>query len=813
MLSLGLGGLVRTLLHAPRSRRRSIAAATLGALALIGSLLVATPASALNDTGTGGVFVPTTGRILDTKNNIGGYSTPMPAKTWRTVQVAGLAGLPDDGSVGAVSVVATVADITTAGQLFGRPDADTKYTLMGIYGGEQQQNTSFSSVLAVGADGTIQVYAETSARLILDVQGYYTANTDGTAPGGFVPLNGKRVADTRSGTGLPQAQLTTGKSAVLQVTGTAGVPAGASAVIVNLVAMNATSNVGFLTPYPTGAARPANSFNYVGGTTTTMQAQVQLSADGKITVYNANSTMDLAIDVQGYFTATGGSGAVFTPGSGRIFDTRATGNTILAGNEIRAIDVAGQAGVPIMGSGMNSVVLTLTANAANGSGWGRVWPNGTSEPDTASLRYDNGTVRSNTITVPVGADGKVNLHNIGNGATNFIIDVQGWYSNSQAPTISCDTPYAAGSWNSTIPDSISCTIVAPPAAASDQYLTVDSPQGTEFTELSTSASVTRTATFSPSGGETDLYAAVTDQDGNPLAESTYAFGLGDWSAQALSLSPSDGSAAPLPLALSVLPGAETAFLDDESAIYTISANEDMSSPIWTSDPSQDEVVVPTDLLQDGATYYWTAQVSGATSWGSASTSVTTDPQAVTIDTTVEDPESTPATTASQGTTTAASVDDSEAASGGGMTTMGNTAVPFPEYKVVNKTLIDKYHVDYTRPLGACRAPKGSTCTFTADKTVTVTIGTAFSAERRQIAASLNIDASASQHYGMTIQSKKTPSYNKVWVCGAMGYYWKYKIVRHTVSPSPTKPKDTTSGWRYAFRPSYNQYGCHWENGK
>ncbi len=66
-------------------------------------------------------------------------------------------------------MVATVAE-SPGRQLFGRPDADTKYTLMGIYGGEQQQNTSFSSVLAVGADGTIQVYAETSARLILDVQ-------------------------------------------------------------------------------------------------------------------------------------------------------------------------------------------------------------------------------------------------------------------------------------------------------------------------------------------------------------------------------------------------------------------------------------------------------------------------------------------------------------------------------------------------------------------------------------------------------------------------------------------------------------------
>ncbi|MDP4331966.1 hypothetical protein Q7F20_01135 [Curtobacterium sp. A7_M15] len=613
---------MRTLLHAPRSRRRSIAAVTLGALALIGSLLVATPASALNDTGTGGVFVPTTGRILDTKNNIGGYSTPMPAKTWRTVQVAGLAGLPDDGSVGAVSVVAMVADITTAGQLFGRPDADTKYTLMGIYGGEQQQNTSFSSVLAVGADGTIQVYAETSARLILDVQGYYTANTDGTAPGGFVPLNGKRVADTRSGTGLPQQQLTTGKSAVLQVTGTAGVPADASAVIVNLVAINSTSNVGFLTPYPTGAARPANSFNYAGGTTTTMQAQVQLSADGKITVYNANSTTDLAIDVQGYFTATGGSGAVFTPGSGRIFDTRATGNTILAGNETRAIDVAGQAGVPVMGSGINSVVLTLTANAANGSGWGRVWANGTSEPDTASLRYDNGTVRSNTITVPVGANGKINLHNIGNGATNFIIDVQGWYANPSAPSVVCPQPYSSDAVIIT-PDStaVECTISASPATTSGERLVyaVDSEDVTQV-DLSQSASITTTVAVELSRGTHSITAYRAYANGDGADETDYTFTVGDWSASALQGTPSaDEVTDELPY-LGVSLSEEYNFPTDATFAFTVSTDSAGAAVVWESGEQADQIA-QTPGLPEGA-YFWHAVVRGSNAQG-ATTTLTT----------------------------------------------------------------------------------------------------------------------------------------------------------------------------------------------
>lgn len=207
-----VGGFVRTLLHAPRSRRRSIAAATLGALALVGSLLVATPAQALNDTGTGGVFTPATGRILDTAKGIGGFSTPMEAGKYRTIQVTGLAGVPDDGTVGAVSLNATVGTAPGYGTLFGRPDADTSRTSMLIYNGNTGEYVSNTATVAVGADGTIQIVAETSARVILDVQGYYTANTDGTAAGGFVPVAGKRFVDTRSGLALRRRRSRQGRT-------------------------------------------------------------------------------------------------------------------------------------------------------------------------------------------------------------------------------------------------------------------------------------------------------------------------------------------------------------------------------------------------------------------------------------------------------------------------------------------------------------------------------------------------------------------------------------------------------------------------
>jgi hypothetical protein len=528
VLSSDLGGLVRVSLHAPRSRKRSIAAAALGALVLLGSLLVAMPAHALNDTGAGGVFVPSTGRILDTRNNIGGYSTPMPAKTWRTVTVAGNAGVPDDGSAGAVSVVATVANISTQGQLFGRPNADEPTTMMGIYGGENAQNTSFSAVLAVNADGTIQVQTETTARLILDVQGYYTSNNDGTAPGGFVPLNGKRIVDTRSGLGATKATVASGERIDVQVTGNADVPAGASGVIVNLIAVNTTDSTGYLTPYATGSTRPANSFNYAGSVSTSMQAQVQLSSSGKITVYNANSTTNIVIDVQGYFTAAGTGGAVFTPGAGRIYDTRTGTRTALAKNETRSIQVAGVAGVPVMGSGINAVVLTLTAlKSTVGAGNATVWADGTARPNTTSINFDETTIRTNTVTVPPGSNGKISLANVAD-ATDYVIDVQGWYINPVAPTISCPSPYSSGTWTQVVPaDDVICTVSMPNTGDADGVITTNVNDGDSTESAMSGTAATSVSVTVPAIAGWYVIDAESSYSNGDGGESTYGFGIED----------------------------------------------------------------------------------------------------------------------------------------------------------------------------------------------------------------------------------------------------------------------------------------------
>lgn len=514
----------------------SRAAARVGALAVItilvmfASLLVVPSAQALNDTGDGGIFIPTTGRILDTANNIG-FNTPMTAKEWRTIKVAGLAGIPTDGSAGAVSVVATVADITSQGQLTGRPNADTPSTLMTIYGGGGLGTTSNSAILALNNDGTIQVQTETKTRLVLDVQGYYTANVSGTAAGGFVPVGGKRIADTRSGLGTPQAALKSGDSVDIQVTGTAGVPAGASAVVVNLIAINTTTTNGFLTPYATGTTRPKNSLNYGASTTnvpTSVTAQVPLSAGGKMTVYNQSSVANLVVDVQGYFTAAGKTGNMFTPGTGRIIDTRTSGNTIVGSNETRSIQIAGKGGVPVVGSGLTAVVLTLTAlHAADSAGNVTIWAEGASRPNTTSLNYTPNSIRSNTITVPVAANGKISLNNVGD-PTHYILDVQGWYADPIAPKVSCPAAYAAGSWTNSLPSSpVLCNVDSPAALSSDAmlFVLVDGEAVAE-TDLSATSSLRTTVPVQAKAGWHTVDAIILQNDGTSSSES-FSFGLND----------------------------------------------------------------------------------------------------------------------------------------------------------------------------------------------------------------------------------------------------------------------------------------------
>lgn len=106
-----------------------------------------------------------------------------------------------------------------------------------------------------------------------------------------------RVLDTRGGTPLFPAS-----TQLVQITGTCGIPAGATSVVMNITAVTPSAN-GTLTVYPgTGAAPPGTStLSYRTNRTRANNALARLSSNGRIGVYNAGPSMHFLVDVTGYF--------------------------------------------------------------------------------------------------------------------------------------------------------------------------------------------------------------------------------------------------------------------------------------------------------------------------------------------------------------------------------------------------------------------------------------------------------------------------------------------------------------------------------
>jgi subtilisin family serine protease len=112
----------------------------------------------------------------------------------------------------------------------------------------------------------------------------------------------------------------------------------------------------------------------------------------------------------------------------RILDTR-EGNgapkaRMGAGSSI-GLQVTGRGGVP--SSGVSAVVFNVTATNTTAASFVTVWPDGVARPNASSLNLAAGWTGANSVTVGVGANGKVNFYNNA-GSTDMIADVVGFYA-------------------------------------------------------------------------------------------------------------------------------------------------------------------------------------------------------------------------------------------------------------------------------------------------------------------------------------------------------------------------------------------------
>ncbi len=371
-------------------------------------------------------------RLLDTRTGTGAPTAKVAAKGTLRLQVTGPAGsgLAPVGST-AVVLNVTVTNPATDGFVAVYPT--------GFAGGPDTSSVNYRAgstvpnlVLSkVAADGTVTLYNDQgSVDLIADLQGSYLPDTAGSS---YRPLDPRRLLDTRDGTGgVPATRVGARGTVKLQVTGAAGTglaPVGSTAVVLNVTATN-PSTAGFVAVYPTGfAGGPStSSVNFETGQTSANLVLSKVAADGTVTLYNEQGSVDVIADLAGSFVPDA-SGSLYRPlDPRRLLDTRnGTGAPIrkVGAQGTLVLQVTGPTGSGLAPVGSTAVVLNVTATNPSVDGFVAVYPSGyAGGPGTSSVNFVAGGTRSNLVVSKVAADGTVTLYNR-QGTVDLIADVQG----------------------------------------------------------------------------------------------------------------------------------------------------------------------------------------------------------------------------------------------------------------------------------------------------------------------------------------------------------------------------------------------------
>jgi len=371
-------------------------------------------------------------RLMDTRSDpayhIGTQHQFGPDET-QTLAVAGsTTPVPSDAS--AVVINITAVDPTAASHVDVWPTGAAQPNVSNVNFTPGQTVPNLAKI-KVGSSGQISIFNRNgSVDVIVDVVGYYRTDP---AAARFNPLVPTRIADTRSdpayhiGSQYRLGDRLDPRS--LQVTGVGGVPAGAAAVVANVTAVSPDAS-SHLDLWPDGTNRPnVSNLNYVPGQTVPNLVVVKLSPDGKLDLVNQNGSVDVIVDVVGYFSVDPSAAGFVATIPNRLIDTRAD-PSYHVGQETRFGDRTDTRSVIVTGGQVppdaKAIVANVTVVDPDSSSHLDVWPAGTVKPNVSNLNYVPGQTVANLVTVQIGADGAIDLQNQ-NGSTDVIIDIVGYY--------------------------------------------------------------------------------------------------------------------------------------------------------------------------------------------------------------------------------------------------------------------------------------------------------------------------------------------------------------------------------------------------
>lgn len=291
--------------------------------------------------------------------------------------------------------------------------------------------------------------------LSLPLLGFAPSNVSASGGGVYRPMTPVRVMDTRqcAPCGAPIGPYTSpfGPGVTRQLdlaTASDGVPASGEviAVVLNVTVTDASTS-GFLTLFPYGATQPNTSnVNFGAGQTVANLVQVAVSGtSATIAIFNFQGSVDVIVDVAGYFTNNVNASGLFTSITpARYLDTRQCGpcgapigpySTPFGNGQVRNVLIAGATlggGMPVP-AGASGVILNITVTDTSAAGFLTVYAADAARPNASNLNFTSGQTVANRVYVKLSSGGEIDIYNQG-GWADVIVDVDGYFSDGRVIT-------------------------------------------------------------------------------------------------------------------------------------------------------------------------------------------------------------------------------------------------------------------------------------------------------------------------------------------------------------------------------------------
>jgi hypothetical protein len=384
-------------------------------------------------------------RILDSATRAGG-ATPLASETPTSYLVAGAFGIPTGAT--AVAGTLSISNPSRAGYVAltaveTSPATVTTMTASFAAGG----SSSVGVTATLGSDGRLWVLYEAGASgqtvdFGFDLAGYYMPDRSGSTYHALPPT---RILDSRGGLG-GAGRLTSGVPQPLQLTGSFGIPAGATAVTGTLAIAEAShpGRVALAPRATPGTSLAASALSFATGDSASTGVFATLGSDGKLWIEyetgGATDTAQFLFDLTGYFTPDMTGSTFHRFGPLRLIDSRSGigGSSRLESEVPRSFGIVGLYGIP---AGATAVTGTLTLVRPTRRGYVALSPTWPFPPEIPGLSGDLATSDAHTTdaTSALGTDGSLRVV-FRTGRTGDTADILFDLSGYFAPEVAASMP-------------------------------------------------------------------------------------------------------------------------------------------------------------------------------------------------------------------------------------------------------------------------------------------------------------------------------------------------------------------------------------